>query len=288
MTEPLVIAMPVRDAMTRETRQALAHNTGPHTLLTVTGKPVDEARNELAKRVLSLEPLPEFVVWIDADAWWLPGAVERLIEPLRHVPSLAMVAGYFCRRTPNAPAVANVRAGDASSAVVLGRDCGENDVRMIAECGMHACAVRVSALRALGAHPFAVSMVGEDLAFCKRLRDQGFAIGCAAGITFAHVEAAGIAFVPNSGPLTIADGRPRALTGDEFARRLQRAGIPVTFYDRGRGRLVARVDVQAARTYGPASAALVRSGTFARQRTTESRATSRSASSPSAETFARS
>lgn len=235
--------------MTRETRQALDDNAGPHLLLTVTGKPVDEARNELAERVLSLNPVPEFVVWIDDDAWWLPGAVERLIEPMRSVPNLAMVSGAFCARIPNSPTRAYRRAGDPFSSVVLGRGCGGRDVVLIEECGLHACAVRTSALRALGDRPFAITNVSEDLAFCRRLRDRGFTIGCAIGVTFAHIEAdAGIAFVPDSGPVEIIEGQKRDLTPDEFARRLQRANIQVTMTDKGDGHAEARV---AARSYGP-------------------------------------
>lgn len=54
------ILMPIRDVPTPQTLYALEHNVEtPCTLLTVTGKPVDEARNELRKRVLELTPVPD-------------------------------------------------------------------------------------------------------------------------------------------------------------------------------------------------------------------------------------
>ncbi|HEV2740818.1 MAG TPA: glycosyltransferase family 2 protein [Candidatus Elarobacter sp.] len=232
------ILMPMRDKPTRETTAALTSNTGPHTLLTERGKPVDDARNALSVQALALDPLPEIVVLIDDDAWWFPGAVEALVRELKAQPSFAMLVGGFSKRIPHSPTVAYVRAGDASSALILGQNCLPNTVVEIEECGLHACAVRTSALRALGPAPFALrSDKGEDLEFCARLREHGFKIGCIPSVTFAHVDDnVGAVFVPMMGPCEIADNRLRP--------------------SQAKGVQTLRFDVGSARSFGTASDAL--------------------------------
>lgn len=262
MAAELIIAMPLRDKMTRETELALKHNTGPHQLLTVAGKPVDEARNELAARVLALSPRPEVVVWIDDDAWWLPGAVETLAATLHERPDLAMVAGGFSRRIPHSTAVARRIAGDTSTELkpvprgVAGGDCYLGDIVDIAECGMHACAVRTSAMQDCGPEPFALMDAGEDLSFCARLRDRGFKIACAPAITFGHIDTTtGFAYLPLMPPGKIENGKARALTPADLR------GVPgivraVPFWKNGRRGLRVEQRTEAGRSYGATTDAL--------------------------------
>jgi hypothetical protein len=249
----LVIAMPMRDKPTVESEIALRLNTEPHTLLTVTGLPVDEARNELAKRILHLRPLPEIVVLLDDDAWWPPGAVEALVDVLHGLPQqVGMLAAGFCKRLPHAPAVAYLKADSRGASLPLMRDTvPDGAILRIEACGLHACALRVSALAALTADPFALGLAtGEDIAFCVRLREL-FEIACAPSITFAHIEAqTGVAYVPFGCPMEIVDNRATPLQPEQFLDRLRSAGVPVTTVSTANGICTVRIDNELDRSYG--------------------------------------
>ncbi len=85
MSAPIIVCMPMRDQMTSETARALRDNMDgcAVTLLTEVGKPVREARNALAQRVVTLGvPGDTLVLWIDDDAWWPAGTVRGLMARL--------------------------------------------------------------------------------------------------------------------------------------------------------------------------------------------------------------
>jgi hypothetical protein len=259
----LVIAMPVRDEISEPTKYALAHHTPPHRLLTVVGKPVDEARNDLAKQVLALDPVPEFFVWIDDDAWWLPRSIEALSNVLRQLPQVAMVAGSFSRRIPHTPATAWRIAGDPASALVpvrpgtAGGNCTWTDVVQIEECGLHACVVRTPAIRLLGDAPFSVlPALPEDQAFCQRLREHGFEIVCAPGIMFLHYDVkTDLAYAPAQPPLRIEGGKGRLLDGRDTANIRKSPGLmemkEIVGPD-GRRQILVKQRFESMRSYGPA------------------------------------
>jgi hypothetical protein len=212
----LVIAMPMRDKMTRETELALKHNTPPHRLVTVTGLPVDEARNELARQVLALNPVPKVIVSIDDDAYWDRGAVEALTDTLNRLPEYAMVTAAYSPRLPGAPIAAWLSTDPKSQlAPVLPGAPNYGKVIPIARCGLHAYAVRTDALRALGADPYAVAGADESFSFCDRLIAKGFRIGCATAVPFAHCDVTtGLAFLPGAPPLKIENGIARVFVRD--------------------------------------------------------------------------
>jgi len=252
----MVVAMPSRQKPTAETEGALRY-TAPHLLLSEVGKPIDRARNDLAARILALRPLPEVVVLLDDDAWWLPGAVEALAETLRGLPAqVAMLAGGFCKRMPHAPLASFAKSGRASGSFAINQGAvPDGAVVRIEGCGLHACALRTSALAALGEGPFRLGpATGEDLAFCARLRERGFEIACAPSITFAHVEVeTGVTYVPFSGPLEIVANRARPLPPERFFQRLRAAGFKATIVSTAGGRRTVRVDREVVeRSYGPA------------------------------------
>jgi hypothetical protein len=84
--------MPMRDEMTPEMRYAIEHNVefANTLILTTVGLPVDIARTKLLKRVLALstEETPEFVAFIDFDAFWWNGTLTTL---MRNVNSLCEI-----------------------------------------------------------------------------------------------------------------------------------------------------------------------------------------------------
>ncbi len=66
-------------------------------VLSVVGKPVDQAPNELAARARVAGTDAEMVLWIDDDAWWPAGTVAKLADDLARLPE-SIVMGSFCRR----------------------------------------------------------------------------------------------------------------------------------------------------------------------------------------------
>jgi hypothetical protein len=240
----------------------LRRNTGEHELLLESGRPVEEARDALARRILELDPVPEIAVLLDDDAWWEPGAVETLVRTLAALPGVALLAGWFSARVPYETAMARRVAGDIATELSLAdvanaaRTGGSETVVPIEECGLHACAIRTSALRALGDAPFALEphRSGEDLAFCERLRARGFALACAPAIAFAHVEEeTSLAYAPGVTPFKIVDGIACSLTPAELAH--VPSGETMEVRDRDGRTVVAFVQPRhpgPRRSYGPA------------------------------------
>jgi hypothetical protein len=103
----LVVCMPTRGAVSIETMLCLReHLDGyPNKLLTAFRKPVVEARNQLAKEARELDPHsldfdPKYVLWVDDDAFWPSGHVDRAVRILEDHPDFDMVSGLFCKREP--------------------------------------------------------------------------------------------------------------------------------------------------------------------------------------------
>jgi hypothetical protein len=197
-------------------------------------------------------------VWIDDDAFWVPGAVGALVDALEQRPGLAMVAGGFCLRLPNSACAAWQRAGNSTSALipgvpgVNGANCPLNAVVPIEACGFHGCAVRASALATLGPEPFNVlGDTGEDWLFCERLRGHGFRMACIPAITFLHIDQErGLAFAPASIALKIEHGRPHPLEPRD-AERLPRELVQQV-WAAGRRGLRVEFKTESVRSYGPA------------------------------------
>ena len=238
MNEPtparVCILMPMRDRPTAETLYALEHNTPPHTLLTVTGKPVDEARNELVLKVLALEPAPDVVLWVDADAWWPRGTIGELAAALKNRPEFALVAGYYYVQRANAPEAAHreVRSGPHAGmfAPPLPFDADRDGLVEVVMVGGHCMVHRLDLLRKLGPSPFAAS--GDDTetgAFCKRIVSSGSRIACHTRAVVAHVNGVdGSAFVPYTSPLMVRENRLVAIpAGQRIApTEVRQYGLP--------------------------------------------------------------
>lgn len=214
MTDELVIAMPMRDKPTRETERALAQNTPAGiTVLTLAGLPVDEARNLLVKA--ALEQGREYVLWIDDDAYWPPGAVEHMIATMQQHTDLAALAAMFCARKAHWPCAAY---RDPGPVIAI-----SDQVTKINGAGMHFTMTRASALREpIGPEPFRIdagSRLPEDLSFFLRLHDAGMNAGLATSLQVAHVEReSGMVFLPNQPPLKITGPSEfRHMTAQEIA-----------------------------------------------------------------------
>jgi hypothetical protein len=192
----LVIAMPMRDKPTPETERALKHNTPPHRFITVTGLPVDEARNELARKVLALTS--DVVVWIDADSWWFPNAIPSLLDVLAQNSEIGVLTGFYGYREAFRPPVVWKRIGEETSFVRLGEDCPQGHAVQIASAGFQMVAMRRSVLERVGDDPFSVADVqdSEDAAFFRRCRDHGIISACHTGVPVVHIGDDGYGYLP--------------------------------------------------------------------------------------------
>lgn len=212
-SEPIVlVCTPVRDTMEPETHHALRDNIGmPSLHLTEVGRPVDDARNALAARALAASRSrfaghDVFVAWVDADCWFPPGAMRRMINALR-LSGAALVCGNYCLRLPHAHPNVLIRRKNGSLGVPrYGVDYTRGDVLSIEFVGAHFMLHRASLLERLGEAPWSLfDGMTEDASFTTRVRRVG-SIRMLTACDIAHVED-GTAFVPYSPAGTITGNR---------------------------------------------------------------------------------
>jgi hypothetical protein len=195
--------MPIRDRMEPETEFALQNNVGfDYELLTEVGLPVDEARNRLTKRALASGA--EQIVFADADAFWQPGCLQRMLS---WTTDPRKVIGAICgARVHFAPA--NARPTEDPVLVTFA------DIRKVdglIPChfiGAHVLAGSRAALERLGPSPWALTSAdrSEDNAFARRIREAGSGLYLDTRAWSFHVEN-GIMYVPGSSAYVLRDGK---------------------------------------------------------------------------------
>ncbi len=219
----LTVCIPSRAEPSPETQMALANNLGStaHEIVAVVGQPVVDARNELARR--ALERGAEFTLWLDDDAFFEPGTVERLLAAIRAQPSIDMLAAFACDRKPFCSPNAFRLHGDRYVALVERSTQAPvalpawaprysiGEIVPIDACAFHAVLMRTALLERMGAAPFALARedaYGEDLQFCRRARAAGAHLALESGASVAHVDAeSGLAFLPYKPPGRIVGNR---------------------------------------------------------------------------------
>jgi hypothetical protein len=221
----IIVLMPTRGTPSRETELCLRHHLEdyPHRIITVSGKPVVEARNQLAKeaRDLDLGELefePRYVLGTDDDAWWPRGHVDRAVTILEDNPEVAMVTGVFCCRGPY---LENVAAKAVRFLCVEVYDIFKSmrhepgELVEIDLCGGHWFVIRRDVLISLGDEPFSrlpnrvafpnsstvSGLAPEDYSFCRRLRWAGHKIVIERTLRVGHVDVTnGLCYYPNLPP----------------------------------------------------------------------------------------
>lgn len=257
----LTICIPSRAKLSPETKIALAHNLGSiaYELVAVVGKPVVEARNELARRALARGA--EFTLWLDNDAFFEPGSVERLLATMRAQPSIDMLAAFACDRRPFCSPNA-FRLHDDRYVALVERSTPApfalpawaprysiGEIVPIDACAFHAVLMRTALLERLGPDPFALpegTEHPEDLQFCRRARASGALLAVDTGAPVAHVETeSGLAFLPYKPPGRIVANRFAIVPDSRSA-----AEIAAPWRER---------DIRAGRSYGAGLDAIFRS-----------------------------
>jgi len=240
---------------------ALANNLGSivHELVSVVGKPVIDARNELARRALARGA--EFTLWLDDDAFFEPGSVERLLATMRDAPAIDMLAAFACDRRPFCSPNA-FRLHDDRYVALVERSTPApfalpawaprysiGEIVPIDACAFHAVLMRTALLERVGPDPFALSHdsgYGEDFQFCRRARASGALLAVDTGAPVAHIESeSGLAFLPYKPPGRILANRFTVVPDSRSA-----VEIAAPWRER---------DIRAGRSYGPALDAIFRS-----------------------------
>ena len=245
----IAILMPTRFRPCRETQYALDHNVGrPFTLLTEVGKPVDDARNNLVKRVLELNPRPDVCVWVDDDCYFEAGIVTQLLGALAESaplspPDLTVVAPVFGARANFNYAIASCRDNLHRSSVDFplraGVDFPFPALLKVELLGGHMFVHRPSLFQRLRPDPFEIppgSTDLEDFAFARRVRAAG-------GASFVQCDAFVWHVGPFAGKSTLyCPGRsPAELSEDGTLREVSDPGPHVC-----------------SRSYGPAADCIIR------------------------------
>jgi hypothetical protein len=229
----LVVCMPTRGAVSIETMLCLReHLDGyPNELLTAFRMPVVEARNQLAKEARELNPTPldfdpKYVLWVDDDAWWPSGHVDRAVSILEDHADVDMVSGLFCIREPFAPPAAvtteHRQIGPKQlwcPYFPLKYQPGELTPLIVA--GSHCFIIRRAMLQTVGDAPFnrltkneafpsdrtpQNPLQPEDFSFCVRVNNVGGKIVIERSLLVGHVDVtSGLCYYPNS-PALMANG----------------------------------------------------------------------------------
>jgi len=201
--DAIIVCMPVRDQVCYETYACLRDHLKDvaHCVLTVGRKPVDVARNTLAKRALEIaknNPFPFtpkawFVLWADADAWWAPGSVSVMLRAMNELQAQGVTIdalfGYFSARQPYEMCAAVQKAGDLLSAPTF-RDFAQGALVPVEGAGFHFVLTRLSLLERIGPNPFSAPFEGyehEDGAFCARARAIGATLVVGMGFSIGHI-----------------------------------------------------------------------------------------------------
>jgi hypothetical protein len=227
----LVICLPTRNEPSIETSLCIEYHLDgyPSELLTVSGKPVVEARNLLAKLAREIEPSkrdfdPSYCLWSDDDSFWYTGTVDRAVTILEENPDVSMVSGVFCKREAFASAeagnlvpVPGYRTLFASFAPLRYR---MGQLVEIDLTGGHWFVCRRDLLAQVGDDPFdevsydlmdphrlagePEAFAPEDFSFCYRVRSLGKKIVIERSLRIGHVDVNnGLVYYRDVAPLRV-------------------------------------------------------------------------------------
>lgn len=209
----VVVLLPTRGAVSVETHASMLSrmNGVSRCFSTVARKPVDEARNFLAGAAIASQQQmgAMFALWVDDDAAWPQGTVERMLTFIKSHPECDLLAGWCSTRAPNMPPMAWRVRNNMNSFPKPGVDCKMGQVVEVESVAFHFVLHRIDLLKRLGENPFTLGPeadCSEDIAFCDRVRAAGGRIFVDTGSWVAHIEpTTGDAFLPMSPVLRMDD-----------------------------------------------------------------------------------
>ena len=149
-----------------------------------------EARHTLAKK--AMDDGFDRVMWLDSDMVFEPDLMNRLSADLDQ--GLDFVSAvYFSRKNPISPIVyetchpTKLKNGDLYPTVKSFREIPE-DLFEIEGCGFGAAMMTTDLIRRAGPLPFyPTDKYGEDLSFCRKVREAGAKLYCDGRIRLGHI-----------------------------------------------------------------------------------------------------
>lgn len=149
-----------------------------------------EARHTLAKK--AMDDGFDRVMWLDSDMVFEPDLMNRLSADLDQ--GLDFVSAvYFSRKNPISPIVyetchpTKLKNGDLYPTVKSFREIQE-ELFEIEGCGFGAAMMTTDLIRRAGPLPFyPTDKYGEDLSFCRKVREAGAKLYCDGRIRLGHI-----------------------------------------------------------------------------------------------------
>jgi GT2 family glycosyltransferase len=180
---------------------------------------LDVGRNILIARFLDSKYDPEWLLFVDSDATWPPGAIERLLSRDKDV-----ISGMVYKRgLPPVPTM-GVKSGEDAEGHTLfnfgytvtailkhaelhNLDDNVNDAVLLPEttddllpidgCGTHFMLLRRPVLEAIKPpwfRQYTAYSAGEDFYFCDKIRQAGFQLWADLSVHTGHIAGPGIEF----------------------------------------------------------------------------------------------
>ncbi len=182
----------------------------------VVGQSIDVGRNIIVDFALKTKEKPDFLMFIDSDATWHPGAVKRLISRnlpvvtgvifkrgLPPVPTFGTYAGRnaendhmynFGKMSDEIIKRTTERKFDLQTENALLLDKKDDDLVEIDGTGMHFCCIRRDVLEKIKPPRFTRTswLAGEDFDFCRKVREAGIKIYADFSVYTGHIFSAGM------------------------------------------------------------------------------------------------
>lgn len=229
----LLIGIPTSGAPTQPFLDALGKLRLPENVTSVerlvwSGNFVAAQREMLADAAVARGD--DVLVMIDDDIVAPPDALERLLATLERDPDAGIAGGlYYSRDSARPMAVDGWRSDDTTLGGIPAFRAGA--VARVAGVGFGCVAIRVAALRALGAPYFAahvmidrasrsVRQCDEDYLFCERLRRAGWFVMLDGGVRLQHYDRATQRSAPERWETDAETAHRRMIVRDGDAVRL--------------------------------------------------------------------
>lgn len=208
-----MIAVPSRGTVRIEFAASLVAQGMPsnftRVLRVIPGLSVEEARNVAAREALEMDT--EYLFFLDDDILAPNQTITRMVRILENEPEYDLVSAVYPLKSPEAePAVYR----DDRPGPYWGWTF--NEVFEIDSCGMGACMIRTSALKKISEPWFAwvetadgkdSAEVGEDIYFCRKLKEAGGRLLADGGILCGHIDTDGTVYQMSADSAPIKRGR---------------------------------------------------------------------------------
>lgn len=196
----LVLGVPSRGPVRLEWASMLKSMAEPvnysWALQTTLDKPVDEARNIITQ--WAIEHDANYLFFLDDDVLCPNQTLRRMVYQMENHPDWDLLSGVYVTKTdPPEPLI----FGDNPDGAFW--DWKFNTQFPISGCGMGCCLIRVSAFEKVGEPWFVYRREshgkdrmdeGEDLNFCRKLREAGGVLMCDGGVLCGHINQEGKIF----------------------------------------------------------------------------------------------